>query len=155
MRSGAWSISGNGLLAFAIGAAMLSACSTQNTNLSTVQINQNALPYPENYRAMAHAALRERAADETSIQISSPQTVIGRSMFEPRRWFVCVRGLEVAASPRSNLWNAARSAVSPTEGPELVLIYEGRGRPSINESAGSDLCRGAQFEETTLGSLSG
>lgn len=134
-------------------ATLLLGCTAQNTSISTLHFNNDAKPFPDDYRERAALALARRAGPDDRIQLSKPATMVGISVFEPKRWYVCVRGAEVKPPKRKTppLYDLVEGWVSPSsKRPELVLVFGTASPPTILDSTGSRLCDDVEFEDTTL-----
>jgi len=119
-----------------------------NTGIGNVQMNNDAIPAPANYREAAARAVEGRPTDGR-LSISEPQPIPGEGILDPKRWAVCIRGLSPgnAKPPRKPLFDFS-DMVDP---PETTGIYEaivvfyrnGVGKPKFTFDA--PLCRHAIY----------
>jgi hypothetical protein len=139
------------LLPIAVTAAALSlsGCGTMNTGISNIQMNDEAIPFPKNYKEVVAEAVEGRSTDEPLL-ISEPQQIVGNGVFDPKRWAVCVRGLSSgnAKPARKPLFDISDlTDVPATTGVyEAIIVFykNGVGKPKM--AFDPPLCRHALFE---------
>lgn len=140
-------------VALLIALLLTAGCSSQNTNMSTLQFSGETAPYPEDYTSRAAKALERQVGPDVFIQISKPRPALGASVFGHQRWYVCVRDVPNSAPVRRKMpvWDIAEEWLDPsTRRSELVLFYNVTGLPSVRKSNGSPLCDDADFETISL-----
>lgn len=137
------------ILALAYAVFALSGCSGQNLNVGTIQLSGEELPFPGNYETVARSAIAGRPM-AAPLQISNPQTVVGVTVFSPKRWYSCILGIKPKKpypGPRY-LTDIAGGLIDPAAHAgvfNIVLIFDDQGRASVKEGFDSPLCRNQTF----------
>jgi hypothetical protein len=136
-------------LAFArvlLGAA-LAGCSTTNTSYNNLQFNGDTVPFPDNYREDARRAVAGRPV-ETALQISRPEQMVGVGVFDPQRWYVCIRGLSPAGAMPKKSYRLDKLLMPEPANPvfEAIIVFSryGAGRPKYTFDA--PICRDLVYE---------
>jgi hypothetical protein len=130
-------------------AALLVGCSNHNVSPHTVQLSGETLAFPDNYEVEAARLVRDRGADPEFARVSEPQPTLGETVFSPKRWYVCVKGVP-APTPKSAALPPVTELVEQVFSPEagvydVLLIFSGRQRPSVREGYDSPLCRDQSY----------
>lgn len=127
----------------------LAGCTGQNTGPNTLQFNSETIPFPDDYMAAAAEVVSmSRVAEGATVLVSRPQPTIGVSPTSPRRWYVCIRGLEPRRAPPDTLpplVDALFQDRSREEQFDTVLIFAGPRSPSVEQGYNSVLCRDAEY----------
>lgn len=130
---------------------LVAACAGSNSSLNTLQLSNEATPFPQNYQVEAARVVRNRSGDPATVLVSYPRQIIGLTMMSPQRWYVCLSGMP-APAPSTSLPRAADLAAQWVfkRGPEnrfdVVLIFSREGsRPSVRTGLDSPLCNDGAF----------
>jgi hypothetical protein len=109
---------------------LLAGCTeTTFTFGGSAQVNQAIEPFPSNYLASAAVAVVGVPVEPgQKVAVSYPQPTIGTTAFDPKRWYVCVLGLEPSASAPD----------SPH-----IIVFRRFGTPLLVQAAASEACRTA------------
>lgn len=145
------------LLALAL---VVAGCTGPNTNIRAIQLNGAAEPLPENYLATVADVLEDREpADGGAFLVSEPMRYVGASVFDPQRWYVCIRGVETRRAPNKRLpplWTLAERVVAPEMKPqgvfEIVIMFRRSGLAGVEvkEVFDSAMCRKTSFSSLPL-----
>lgn len=129
-------------------ATILSGCNGPNTSLSTIQMSGATEPLPPNYVQIASKAVNELPIEAGStLSFSKPRTIVGATMFSPRRWYVCASGIgspgskPVATKP---VISYVDDWIAPplSEGRyDVIVVFSSGGRTSLIKSFDAVLCR--------------
>lgn len=139
-------------------AGFLTACSGPNTGLNTLQLSNEALPFPKNYQVEAARIVRDRGSDIAAARVSQPQQTVGLGVMTPKLWYVCISGLpdpdpDAQRDRLPPLMDFVGDLVyqgSASTRYELVLFFSAEDRrPSVREGWDGQLCRDAAFEQIT------
>ncbi len=105
-------------------------CTNTNTSINNLQFSGETQPFPTNYRDQAaRAVLGLPATTVGTLQVSYPQTILGQNVFDPKRWYVCIRGQKGAVMTY-----------------QAVLVLEQGTRPWLMAKPGQELCGSANYE---------
>jgi hypothetical protein len=116
----------------------LAGCTDFAPSMGGAQFSGATLPLPADYRAIVgRAAAKFKVAPGQGLRISEPKTTVGVTALDPRRWYVCLAGVQPPAP---------RPGQSPSTGRyDTVAILEPIGPPGILHGYDSPLCRDATF----------
>lgn len=134
-------------------AALLVGCLSNNSGPQSLQYSAEPMTFPYSYQVEAARIVEERDADPGFARVSRPQTTMGDTVFAPRRWFACIRGIPAPAPP-SGLLAAISQLFRTWFGPrdvdgivyDVVLYFGGDERPQIRDGFDLPLCRNLEFE---------
>ncbi len=116
---------------------MLAGCDTVNTGMGNIQMSGDTLPLPKDYRAtVAHAVAGAPVQAGRQLSISQPQTLAGKTAIDPKRWYVCVDGLQ-APAPAAGASTSGRY--------DTIVILQQTGLPDVLHAYGAELCAGVSF----------
>jgi hypothetical protein len=131
----------------------ISGCTGDNLSINTLQLSGEVAPFPSDYRTVSIGAVAGRPlADGKTLQVSHPQTIVGNTAFDPKRWYVCIRGIKApSALPVKSkpLWQSVEDAVAPptTNGIyEVIIILDSDASTSILEAFDAGLCKDVTYE---------
>ncbi len=120
-----------------------------NHSIGSLQFNSETEALPENYAEIAarHVALRPTASP---LLISEPNTMIGKNVYSPRRWYVCVRGIAPKGNPSTIIPLTTRienwlSPPASTDHYDIIVVFQEKLNSFVTEGFDSRLCRNAQF----------
>lgn len=125
---------------------------TTNHSIGTIQINQDTETLPADYRNVAADAVRGRdTIGGADLLISDPNTMIGEGPFDPRRWYVCVRGIMPVGEPgiipvQRHIENYV-SGTSNEGHYDVVVMFQEDGGPTVLEGFNSKLCQHRVFSK--------
>jgi len=116
----------------------VAGCTDFAPSVGGAQFSGAVLPLPADYRAIVgRAAAKFKVAPGQSLQISEPKTTVGVTALDPRRWYVCLAGVQPPA-PRPG-------QAAPAGRYDVIAILEPIGPPGILHGYDSPLCRDATF----------
>lgn len=123
---------------------------TTNHSIGSIQINQDTEALPSDYRDIAADTVRGRdAVSGAGLLVSEPNTMIGEGPFEPRRWYVCVRGIKpVGKSGQIPVQRHIENYLSDAGAVghyDVVIMFQEIGHPTVLEGYDSRLCQNLSF----------
>jgi len=126
---------------------MLAGCSTTNTSYNNLQFNGDTVPFPETYREDALRAVAGRPA-ETALQVSRPAPIVGVGVFDPQRWYVCVRGLSPAGAKPKKSYRLDKLLMPEPANPvfEAIVVFNGYGAGRPKYVFNAPICRDLVYE---------
>jgi hypothetical protein len=133
-------ISGLRSVVTALLALPLAACTEFAPTPGAVQLSGATYPLPADYRAaVARAAASLPMGSDRTLGISQPQTMVGATAIDPRRWYVCLDGVTppTATPPRGERY-------------DTIAVLEPIGPPIIRHGYASPLCTDASFSPLSI-----
>jgi hypothetical protein len=108
-------------------AGLLAGCADTNTGLNNLQFSGDSQAFPANYRDVAaHAMAGIPVAAGKTLEVSYPQPLLGTTATDPKRWYVCVRGL--ATPVTTGIY-------------EAIVIINAPYPPAVTEAFDAALCK--------------
>lgn len=136
------------LLAMVLG---LTGCSGgSNSSISTLQFTGAEEPFPADYAARAARYLGEERTP--GVLVSYPRSVVGETAVSPRRWYVCLSGVQPPGPPPSRakpVLEAAFDLFRPgaARGVYNVIVFlRASGTASALRGFDSPLCADGRYE---------
>lgn len=130
----------------------ISGCTGYNQSLQTLQFSSDTDILPADYRKVAESAVSTwSVARGQRLEISQPQTIVGKSPYDPKRRYVCVRGIEPPAIPVPPNKSVLQSVDEWFDPPgavgvyEIIVVFDGDARPETLGAFDAGLCKHAVF----------
>lgn len=134
-----------GLLAVA--AVLLAGCAGPNTNIRNIQFSGAENPLPSDYLERAAKAVAGLPIGPNArLTFSEPRTLVGKTAFSPRRWYVCAGGIlspgpkPVSAKPLFELADEALFGAHPQGRYDVAVIFDQAGLTSLWKGHDAELC---------------
>ncbi|MBS3847105.1 hypothetical protein KD146_00205 [Devosia sp. BSSL-BM10] len=128
----------------------IAACSGANTGLHNIQFSGAAEAFPADYQVRARRYLGAEAG--LTVAVSYPRLTLGETALSPKRWYVCLRGLEPTGSapdgfrPVLEIAENMMSAQSRPGTYDVVLVLRASGTSTAIKGYDSPLCREGRYE---------
>lgn len=139
------------LLLAAAAALSIAGCTAPNTNLTTMQLSGATTPLPPNYQDIAAKAVADLpVAEGAALAFSEPRNMLGETVFSPKRWYLCVAGVQPPSpkpAPKTvPVFTRVTEWVAPpqTHGRyDVIVIFNDKGHSSLRRTFDSELCHRA------------
>lgn len=131
--------------------SLVFGCASTNTALHNLQFSGDAETFPADYQERAAKYVADLPA-AGSLIVSYPETTLGVTAPGPKRWYVCIRGLEPQTEAETGLkpvLEMVEGMLSPRSGGpiyEVILIMRDSGVTTAIKAFDSPLCRAGRYE---------
>lgn len=132
-----------------VAAVLLAGCAESNTNIRNIQFSgaENTLP-PDYLDRAAKAVAGLTIAPNARRTFSEPRTLVGKTAFAPKRWYVCAVGLlspgpkPVSAKPLFEFIDEALFGAHPQGRYDVAVIFDQAALTSLWKGYDAQICDG-------------